>query len=129
MIQMDSDVVIDIARGFPPAMEWLLTVDASEELAISGFTAMEILQGNRNAGEQRRSTRTLSRFTILWLTPIESEGALAIFTKYRLSHGAGILDTIIGYTAITHNLPLMTFNTKHFGYLPGIRVPQPYNRA
>ncbi len=103
-------------------------MDSAEELAIFGFTAMEILQGDRNANEQRQSIRTLSRFKILWLTPVESRYALDLFVKYRLSHGAGILDTLFGYAAIAHDLSLMTFNEKHFGFLPGIRVLRPYRR-
>ncbi len=129
ILLLDSDVVIDLARGFAAAIDWLQHIDLADELAVSGYTAMEVIQGCRNRSEQLRAERTLSRFRVLWLTPDDAQTALAIFTEYRLSHGATILDTLIGHTSVANNLPLLTFNVKHFVYLPGIQILQPYRRS
>ncbi len=37
MILLDSDVMIDLLRGYPPAVAWLETLDEEEELALPGF--------------------------------------------------------------------------------------------
>jgi predicted nucleic acid-binding protein len=58
MICVDTDVMIDILRCYEPAMAWLRSL-GSEELALPGLVAMELLQGCRNRAEQQRVDRTL----------------------------------------------------------------------
>jgi len=48
MIFLDSDVVIDILRQFSPAMEWFDSLNDEEELVLSGFVVMELIQGCKN---------------------------------------------------------------------------------
>ena len=48
MIFLDSDVVIDILRQFSPAMEWFDSLNDDEELVLSGFVVMELIQGCKN---------------------------------------------------------------------------------
>ena len=45
MILLDSDVLIDLLRNFPPAVEWFDTLDEDEDLVVSGFVVMELIQG------------------------------------------------------------------------------------
>ena len=47
---------------------------------------------------------------------------------YRLSHNAGVLDVLIGQTAASLGIPLHTFNAKHYGFIPGIQMVQPYSK-
>jgi predicted nucleic acid-binding protein len=48
MIFLDSDVVIDLLRGYPSALEWFNTLDTGETMALSGFVVMELIQGCLN---------------------------------------------------------------------------------
>jgi predicted nucleic acid-binding protein len=41
---------------------------------------------------------------------------------YRLSHGLALPDAIIGATAIYYRIPLYTYNTKDFKFLPDIQL-------
>ena len=52
MILLDSDVMIDILRKYPPAMEWFDALDEDEEIALPGYVMMELIQGCRNKAEQ-----------------------------------------------------------------------------
>ncbi|RME69579.1 MAG: type II toxin-antitoxin system VapC family toxin, partial [Chloroflexi bacterium] len=52
MILLDSDVMIDLLRQYPPAMKWFDTLEDEEEIVLSGYVVMELLQGCRNKLEQ-----------------------------------------------------------------------------
>ncbi|MBC8509487.1 MAG: hypothetical protein H8D34_31945 [Chloroflexi bacterium] len=45
MILLDSDVMIDLLRQYPPALQWFDALDEDEELALPGYVVMELIQG------------------------------------------------------------------------------------
>ncbi len=100
MILLDSDVLIDLLRKYPSAVEWLDALPDDEELAVSGFVVMELIQGCRNKTELDRVRRELDPYGVVWLSPTDCDRALDVFADYRLSHGAGLLDVLIAQTAI-----------------------------
>jgi hypothetical protein len=51
MILLDSDVMIDLLRQYPPATGWFDTLDDEEELLLPGYVVMELIQGCRNKPE------------------------------------------------------------------------------
>jgi len=54
MILLDSDVMIDLLRQYPPAVEWFDTLEDEEEIILPGYVVMELIQGCRNKIEQER---------------------------------------------------------------------------
>ena len=42
MIFLDSDIVIDFLRRYPPAISWLESL-GDEKLSLSGYVAMELM--------------------------------------------------------------------------------------
>ena len=50
---VDTDVLVDVIRGIEPAVDWVRTAKV-ENLAISGFTVMELLDGCSSKLEARR---------------------------------------------------------------------------
>ena len=40
MVLLDTDVMIDILRGYPPALAWLRSLD-DDVIALPGFVLME----------------------------------------------------------------------------------------
>lgn len=54
--------------------------------------------------------------------------AVANFRRLHLSHGLGLVDSLIAATALSLNVPLCTFNVKHFRHIPGLITEQPYQR-
>lgn len=127
MLSLDTDILVDILRKHPSAIEWLDSLD-DEELVISGFVAMEEIQGCVNRREQLIVEQEISKFVIVWPTLDDCEIAFQIFSKFYLSSGLGIIDALIGQTAVSQNVPLCTFNTKHYRAIPSIRILQPYKR-
>jgi predicted nucleic acid-binding protein len=70
--------------------------------------------------------REMRHYRLLHLTEEMSHTALAWFERFHLSHGVGVLDSLIGATAFTHYLILATLNTKHFASFPGLHIERPY---
>ncbi len=129
MILLDSDVMIDLLRQFPPAIEWIDGLPDEEEIILPGFVAMELIQGCHSKAEQVALQRTVGGYAVVWPATDDCDKALADFTQYRLSHNAGLLDILIGHTAIGLGMALHTFNQKHYNFLPGLQTIQPYSKS
>ena len=56
MLILDSDIMIDILRQYPPAIDWLESL-GDEEIILPGFVVMELLQGCDNKAEQEKVNR------------------------------------------------------------------------
>lgn len=128
MILLDSDVLIDLLREYLPAKAWFDALPDDELVYVSGFVVMELLQGCRNKVEMERVRRLLANYGIAWLSPAECEKSLEVFAAFRLSHNAGLLDVLIGQTSVAMGTPLLTFNQRHYGFIPGISTIQPYKK-
>ncbi len=125
MLLIDSDVMIDLLRRFPPAVAWLDSV-TDEEIVLPGLVAMELLQGCQSKTELRRLQKELETYAVIWPAPEVCDAALEVFARYHLSHRLGMMDALIGQLAVALELPLHTFNQKHYAMLPGLKTAQPY---
>lgn len=127
MILLDTDVMIDLFRHYPPAVSWLDAL-GEEEVLLPGFVVMELIQGARNQLEQNKIAKDLQDFSVIWPSSEVCDLALSTFARFHLSHGLGIIDAIIGQVAISLDLPLNTFNQKHYEFIPNLKTFQPYER-
>jgi len=128
MILLDTDVMVDLLRQYPPAVAWLDSL-GEEEIVLPGFVVMELIQGCRTRAEQEKVERELGAYSVAWPSPGTCDEALSVFARYRLSHGLGILDALIGQMAVDLNLPLYTFNQKHYAAIPNLRTVRPYEKG
>jgi predicted nucleic acid-binding protein len=122
-MQLDADVMVDVARNHPPAIAWLMGVGS---VGLPGLVAMELLQGCRNLTVQRRLEKQLQRYPLYWPTLADCQRGYQDFAAYRLSHGLGLIDALIGATAVGCGETLATFNVKHFAVIAGLTTVQPY---
>ena len=127
MLILDSDVMIDLLRQYSPALDWLESLD-DEEIILPGFVVMELIQGCDNKTEQDKVSKVLNSLKIVWPSPESCSTALTLFSRYHLSHNIGLLDALIGQTALAYNLPLHTFNRKHYAIIPNLQTVEPYKR-
>jgi predicted nucleic acid-binding protein len=109
---VDTDVLIDVQRGHPPALAWFAGL--TDLPAIPGFVVMELIQDARNAKETRRALKLVAPFQIVWPTEEECARALADFAAHHLRHGLGLLDALIAGCAVGRAATLFTFNKKHY---------------
>jgi predicted nucleic acid-binding protein len=123
---LDTDILIDIQRGHEPAVAWFTAL--AELPLVSGFTVMELIQDAPSSQHVRKALKLVSPFSIVWPTEAECSRALADFTAYHLSHGLGLLDTLIAACATGRLATLCTFNVKHYLAIPLLLTEQPYRR-
>ena len=127
MILLDTDVMIDILREYPPAINWLRNIEETD-IMLPGFVVMELIQGCKSKIEKELLEEKLNIFEIIWPLQDSFQKALNVFSSYYLSHNLGIIDVLIGQTAIAAGIPLYTFNQKHYNIIPNIETVQPYKK-
>jgi predicted nucleic acid-binding protein len=81
---LDTDVLVDLLRRFPPAVRWARE-HASSRLGIPVIVYLEILQGARNQHELDSLAHHLDAYTTLHLQPEDSARA-ACSSPRRLYH-------------------------------------------
>ena len=124
MLLIDSDIIIDGARGDAQAKEFLGVSAAQHVLAISTITRLELLAGCRNSREWTLTQSTVGQFSELELTPEISRIAVSLFEKYRLSHGIAMADGFIAATALSQGIALASKNQRHFRYIENLNLLQ-----
>jgi len=121
---LDTDVMVDVFRGHGPAVAWITNYTSA--IGIPGLVAMELMQGCRNRAEQQSVESELARFAVYWPTLADCQRAYHDFAAFHLSDGLGLLDSLIGHTAVGLNEPLATFNVKHYDSISRLQTVQPY---
>lgn len=119
--------MIDVQRGHPAAVSWYASVPAGS-LALPGYVLMELYQSAQNQQQTLGVDRLTYSLPLVWPTDAEALQAVKNFRRLHLSHGVGLVDTLIAATALSLGVPLCTFNLKHFRAGPGLVTEQPYLR-
>lgn len=122
---VDTDVLIDVAKGKDGAAEFLDSLNESWSLSV--ITAMELAVGARDAGDVRRIDEMVAAFDMVSLTPAVGTAAYALVKQFTKSHGLRVFDALIAATAMENERILVTRNEKHFRMIPGLKLRvQPY---
>lgn len=127
MYLLDTDVLIDIQRGYNPAVTWFTSL--ADIPSVPGFVVMELIQDAQNRQQIRKALQLVAPLPVVWTTEVDCARALSNFMTYHLSHKVGLLDTLIASCAVGHNATLYTFNVKHYRVIPGLVTAQPYLRS
>src|SRR5947208_7626176 len=101
---LDTDVLIDVQRGHPPALTWFAGL--TDLPAVPGFVVLELIQDARNGREIRQALKLVAPLPLVWPTEADCTRALSDFTAYHLSHGLGLLDALIGACAVDRSATL-----------------------
>jgi predicted nucleic acid-binding protein len=123
---LDTDILIELLREKPEAQVWFDGLPVMP--AVCGFSALELLQGCNNLTEMRRVERFLATFAMVWPDYAALSRTTSDYARLRLSHGLGLLDSLIATTAVHHARPLASFNVRHFRSVPSLVVVEPYVR-
>ena len=99
-------------------------IENSEHFNISVVTYMELVQGMRSKNELTHLRRALHAWNskILYISEEISVKAMFFIEQHYLSHSIQLADALIGATAISHGLPILTGNDKHYKILKDIQI-------
>jgi predicted nucleic acid-binding protein len=123
---LDSDILIDVQRGHPPARAWFLAL--TDLPRVPAVVVMELLQDARSAAEIAHVLALVNPLPRAFLTPYDQSEALRLFETLHLSCGIGLIDVLIAVLALGLGEPLATFNTRRYQHVPGLITVQPYPR-
>ena len=127
-VLLDSDVLIDLARGDGRAVDLVDGfISRGERPSISIITEMELFLGARSKAEQRSVGQLVRRFAVLPISEMISLRARNLAVRYARSHGLTIPDALIAATAIANRALLLTGNVRHYSFIPHLRVRLPYD--
>jgi hypothetical protein len=119
---VDTDILIDVARGIDEAVQCLKRYEGQPMFVISIITKMELIVGCRDNNELRHTERFLQRFQILNINETISMKATQLLLQYRLSHGLLIADAFIASTAICWNYPLISKNQRDYRFISELNL-------
>ena len=121
---VDTSIIVDLIRGFPAAQTWMKSQD--EELGVTDYVWLEIIQGVPNKQKQKTAFSILSDFKRVEVTAADTKWAVKALAKLSLSHNVGALDGLIAAPSHRLQIPLYTMNIKHFKPLLGDLAQQSY---
>lgn len=116
---VDTDILIDTARGVLDAVSHLQRHEQGSVIGISTVTQLELLIGCRNRNEQRETARFLERFEVVRLS---EQNAVDLVLQYRLSDGLLLADALIAATVRSLDIPLATKNRRDYRFIAGLQL-------
>lgn len=120
---LDTAILIDLLRGYPPAATWLSTQD---RLGVSPIVWLEILEGTENTKAQNQAVELLRHFGRVEILPADFDWAIQQALRFRLSHNVDMMDCLVASTTQRLGLTLFTPNLKHFKPMIGDLAQRPY---
>ncbi|MEL7068492.1 MAG: type II toxin-antitoxin system VapC family toxin [Cyanobacteria bacterium J06581_3] len=119
-ILLDSNILIDVMRGYEPTALRLDELIATDELVTTVVTYLELVEGCQNKQALSAVEKLLENFQILPVDVDSSNKAAELVKIYNLSHGLLLADAFIAAIALTNSLPLLTRNQKDFRFINGL---------
>jgi predicted nucleic acid-binding protein len=120
LLIVDTDVLIDAARGVPVALDVLNAAQSDQQSSISSVTEMELLIGCRNKAEMRALSRFLDRFSRIPLDEAITSEAIRLLQEFYLSHGLLIADALIAATCLVYDAALISKNQRDYRFIPNL---------
>ena len=93
--------------------------------SINTIVYLELIQGAKNKDEVRKIEEYLTRFELIHFDSVISRHSIRLVREYSKSHGLMLPDAVIAATCLENNLSLITFNTKDFSFIEGLKLSKP----
>jgi len=118
---IDTNIFIAILKGNAK----LKTLIENLICALDTVVYVELIQGAKNKAEVRKIEKYLTRFELVHFDETISRKAIELIRAYSKSHGLMLGDAIIAATCLENDLTLITFNTKDFRFIDGLKTLKP----
>lgn len=94
-------------------------------VGVETVVYIECLQGSISNSDKRRIKHSLQSLEFYPLTNDIARKAIELIEAYSNSHGLLLADALIAATALEYGLTLITYNTKHFQFVKGLKLLKP----
>lgn len=118
---VDTCVIIDFFRNFPPSVEFFRALNSQPR--ISSITIAELYAGAKTKKKKALVEEFVKNCIILDIDQEIAEQGGEWSCQYTPSHGVDLPDALIAATAYVHELQLATCNLKHFPMFPELKRP------
>ena len=122
---LDTDIVVFLLRGKKGIAEKLSEIEP-KDIYISEITVAELEYGNHCSGRYAENKKLVDRFVnSVNVAPITKAVPIFAAEKFRLKNeGTPIedFDLLIGSTAVSQKLKMVTNNMKHYQRISGISI-------
>lgn len=122
---LDTNILIDILRGYDPAVQWMQS-HPDLVLGIPSLVRMEIVLGTNDKPGQERMIKLLSPYPVVLISEADSQWAMHQFEQFHLSNQIEIIDCFIAATSVRLRVPLYTRNLKDMRVFPDLHLISPY---
>lgn len=127
MYMLDTDTCSYIIKKRPPEVKRRLQELSSSEVHISVITYAELIYGATRCASSKITLDVIEAFvTRINILPWDQAAARAwASTRYSLEKAGqpiGNLDTMIAAHALSHQLIVVTNNTRHFSKIEGLVI-------
>ncbi len=121
---IDTDIIIYSLKGNEAVNDWLRR-NQSVPKFLSIITYGELMYGARKSQQPEKNVATVHRVADLFPLLDINKGIMDIFGELKAKlekEGARIedMDLLIASTALYMNLSLVTNNSRHFEFIPGL---------
>ncbi len=118
---IDTDVFIWYMKGNSKAQDIL---KKQSDLFLSVVTYMELVQGMRNKNELNILRKALKSWNakLIYINEDISIKSMFFVEQYYLSHSLRLADALIGATAISNGMVLLTGNDKHYKIIKNLQI-------
>ncbi|HOP27756.1 MAG TPA: type II toxin-antitoxin system VapC family toxin [Candidatus Sabulitectum sp.] len=120
-IVMDTDILVDYLRGYPPAVEYIRR--NADSISIPAMVTAELYAGARDEEELETLDRFLGLFTLIPITAGIARAGGLYAKRYGKSHGIGLADAVIAAAAESRGAALKTLNVKHYPMFGNLTPP------
>lgn len=123
MILLDSSILIELFRRKDKEnTEFYRISSTHKDLFISSITYYEIGIGNRKS-HMAYWEELCNNLIVLPFDSICADKAISIYLNLlRANQMIDLADILIGATALTHSMPIVTLNDKHFARIEGLEI-------
>ncbi len=118
---LDTNVLPKIFYGDAKVKGFVDSIDAGIETVVY----IESIQGSISKKDKQLIKKSLAQLKYYSLTSDIALLAIELVDKCSSANGLFLADALIASTALTYDLRLVTYNTKHFRFIDGLALVEP----
>ena len=125
---LDTDIFINYLRGQEEEAVFFrrVLVDGEFYGCYSSITEIELFAAERmTPGQATELQKLLNHLQRIDISSPVAQLACQLLAKFRKSRGLEMPDAIIAASAIIHSASLVSKNTKHYAFIPGLVLSPP----